>query len=159
MTQPTIHLLCGLPGTGKTTFACKLERERKAARFTHDEWMHRLYGNNPPREQFETYHARVSELIWIYAERLIGLGIDVILDFGFWKKKSRQAAVARAKALGAKPILYKFSCSTETAAKRVAHRNKNDPQDSLQIDEHAITLFQGMFEPIGEDEKCVEVKT
>lgn len=155
--MPTLHLLCGLPGTGKTTFARQLERTHRAVRFTHDEWMHRLYGSNPPAEMFATYHERISELIWSYAERLLDLGVDVVLDFGFWKKKDRQAAVARAKALGAKPILYKFACPLETASKRIAKRNKTDPSDSLQIDEHALNLFASRFEPIEANEECVEV--
>jgi predicted kinase len=157
MTQTTLHLLCGLPGTGKTTFARKLEGERKAVRFTHDEWMHRLYGDNLPADQFQVYHERVSTLIWDYTERLIAFGVDVILDFGFWKKKARQEAVDRAKILGVTPILYKFTCPQAEANRRVLERNKTLPKDSLVIDEHALKVFARMFEPIEDHEECVEV--
>lgn len=42
--KPIAHLICGFIGSGKTTFARKLEKETGAARFTKDEWMVRLFG-------------------------------------------------------------------------------------------------------------------
>ena len=46
----TLFLMCGLPGSGKTTLAKRIERERGALRLTHDEWIARLYGTKltPP---------------------------------------------------------------------------------------------------------------
>lgn len=41
--HPTVHLLCGLPGAGKTTLARRLEAGLPAIRFSLDEWMLRLY--------------------------------------------------------------------------------------------------------------------
>ena len=63
----TVHLLCGRPGSGKTTFARELEKTHKAVRYTYDEWMVQLYGRSP--EQFETLFNRVSNLIWRIAIR------------------------------------------------------------------------------------------
>jgi len=40
---PRVHLLCGLPGAGKTAYAYSLEAELPAVRFSLDEWMLRLY--------------------------------------------------------------------------------------------------------------------
>ena len=44
MTQPTLFLTVGLPGTGKTTEARRMEVEKKALRLTKDEWVSALYG-------------------------------------------------------------------------------------------------------------------
>jgi predicted kinase len=41
----TIILLCGLPGSGKTTLAQNLERERPALRLSEDDWMVQLFGS------------------------------------------------------------------------------------------------------------------
>jgi predicted kinase len=35
--------MCGLPGSGKTTLAKRLERERRALRFTPDDWIEALH--------------------------------------------------------------------------------------------------------------------
>ncbi|WP_204019260.1 AAA family ATPase, partial [Micromonospora sediminimaris] len=47
--QPTLFLTVGLPCTGKTTAARRIEVEQKALRLTKDEWVKALYGHeNPP---------------------------------------------------------------------------------------------------------------
>jgi hypothetical protein len=44
----TAHLLFGFLGSGKTTLAKELEERHRAMRFTPDEWMARLFGEDPP---------------------------------------------------------------------------------------------------------------
>src|SRR5215213_9045351 len=52
MRQPTLFLTVGLPCTGKTTAARRIEAEPKALRLTKDEWVKALYGHeNPPSAQ------------------------------------------------------------------------------------------------------------
>src|SRR2546421_108333 len=51
----TVHLIHGFLGSGKTTFARQLEESLPAIRFTHDEWMSRIYGEDPPVERFAEY--------------------------------------------------------------------------------------------------------
>ena len=52
MGRPTLFLTVGLPCTGKTTAARRIEIERNALRLTKDEWVKALYGNeNPPSAQ------------------------------------------------------------------------------------------------------------
>ena len=50
--MPTVHMIHGYLGAGKTTLALKMEQELPAIRFTHDEWMTRMYGDDPPVDQF-----------------------------------------------------------------------------------------------------------
>ena len=44
MKQPILFLTVGLPSTGKTTAARRMEVERNAPRLTKDEWVKALYG-------------------------------------------------------------------------------------------------------------------
>lgn len=37
--MPTVHMIHGFVGVGKTTFAKKLQQEVNAVRFSPDEWM------------------------------------------------------------------------------------------------------------------------
>jgi DNA polymerase III delta prime subunit len=65
--MPTAHLVHGFPGVGKTTFAKQLERRLLAVRFSHDEWMVRFFGIDPPADLFPVQSRRVTDqirLLW-----------------------------------------------------------------------------------------------
>ncbi len=155
--QPKVHLLHGFVGVGKTTFARRLEQEFNAVRFTHDEWIHRLFGPNPRVGKFDAIFARVDDLIWRHATRLIELDVDVIIDHGFWSRASRDQARERATELGAEAVLYRVSCPEDEVRQRVALRSKNVPNDSVWINKSAFASFRERFEPLQEDEECVEI--
>lgn len=155
----TLHLIHGFVGAGKTTFAKKLESEIAAIRFTHDEWMVKLYGHNPPEAKYAQYYQKVSELIWDLTIKLLYLDCDVILDFGFWTRASRDEARAEARKTNSIVKLYFISCSEKAVLHRVATRNRNLPQESLYIDLQALASFRLRFESLKEDEPFILVQT
>ena len=157
--MPTIHLMHGFVGSGKTSYAKRLERELGAFRFTHDEWMVKLYGVDPPQEKFAEYWKRVEELIWEVAARALSLGNDVILDFGFWTRASRDDARQRAKDLGADVKIYSFSCPEELMRARVQQRTAELPEGNLWINDAAFEEFKSRFQPLQDDEEHVVVAT
>jgi predicted kinase len=156
--KPTIHLLCGRIGSGKTTFAKKLEREIAAIRLSHDEWMVRLYGPNPPEANFGEYFVRVENLIWETAASLVRTGNDVILDGGFWTRESRDVARERALEAGANAKFYRILCPRRLALERTLERSKDPPADSLWIDRAAYEKLDALFEPMQDDEEFVIIK-
>jgi predicted kinase len=105
--MPTAHLIHGYLGAGKTTFARQLERNIPAIRFSHDEWMVRLYGNDPPIDQFADFHQRIHEQVEEIWLRCLELGFDVVLDFGFWSRQERDETRAKISAIGAQAHLYR----------------------------------------------------
>jgi len=156
---PTLHLLCGFVGADKTTFARRLEREIPAVRFSPDEWIVRLYGHNPPAETFRDDYWRVVGLTWQQAERLLALGLEVILDFGFWSRASRDEARARAASLGVAYKLYFVHCPEDVMRRRIKERSAEPADAVLWIDEAAFELFKTRFEPLAEDEEHVRIET
>ena len=153
----TLHLLFGPVGSGKTTFARKLERETHAVRFTHDEWMVHLYGANPPAAGFQDAAARVWDLIWMHAERVLQVGADVILDGGFWSRASRDAARRRTAAMGASCRLYAIECPRPVARQRVGERTARLPAGALVISDTTFDALNARVEPLGPDEVHVRV--
>lgn len=103
--KPTLTLMVGLPGAGKTTRAKELERETGAIRFTPDEWHLFLFGDDfhDPREHalHDQRHDRVEQLMWGLGKRLLAQGVSVILDYGFWAREQREEKFREARALGA----------------------------------------------------------
>ena len=152
----TVHLLCGRPGSGKTTFARELEEMHKAVRYTYDEWMIQLYGRSP--EQFEALFNRVSSLIWRIATRNLALGTDVIFDKGFWRKRDRENVKQAAAAIGAEAKLYFLDAPIDVLRKRILTRSKSD-EDALWINDQAFTEFINRFEPPNDDEDFILIRT
>ena len=157
--MPTAHLIHGFVGNGKTTYAIKLEKALPALRFSIDEWIAALYGQNPPREKFEEYHHRTANLIWSMATRALTLGQDIVLDFGFWSRASREDARKNVEKLGAEVVFYRVTCADEVMRTRVSHRTAQMPKGALQIDENALREFSERFEPMGADEPHRIVRT
>lgn len=155
----TLHLLHGFICSGKTTVAKKLELEKNAIRFTHDEWMCKLYGVNPPAEMFDVYFTRIENLIWQYCHDLIKLSVDVIIDFGFWSKLSRIEASQRAKAMGANAIWYKITCSDSTMFDRLLKRKSNIDEGILHISCESYEKLKIKFEPMQSDEDAILINT
>ena len=86
-TRPTLFLMVGLPGTGKTTEARRLEADEHALRLTKDEWVKALYGQSNPPAATDVIEGRLVEV----ALRALTLGVHVVLDFGLWSRDERSA--------------------------------------------------------------------
>ena len=153
--MPTAHLICGYIGSGKTTFALQLEADTGATRFTHDEWMVKRYGVNPPADRFRQYYEDVSTDIWEEALASLARGQDIILDFGFWKRADRDEARVRLSAYDVR--LYVVACDLETAWLRVQERNNKLGSEHLLIERNTFETLLQQVDPIGQDEEVILV--
>ena len=93
----TLYLMVGLPGTGKTTAAKRIEVEQQALRLTKDEWMKALYGADNPEAASDVIEGRLVDI----GLRALELGVDVVIDFGLWGRDERSALRQAAADLGA----------------------------------------------------------
>jgi predicted kinase len=142
-----VHLLCGLPGCGKTTYARRLASDGKAVVLGHDERMLARHGSNPPAADFARLAAEISEEVWREAAAHLAAGRDVILDWGFWTRAQRVEARARAVALGAACRLHWVQCPDDVARARTLRRSEERAGQVLAINAEAWDLFQRRFEP------------
>jgi predicted kinase len=78
---PTVHLLCGLNASGKTTLAKNLAAALPAVRFSLDEWMLGLFDLRYDEPEYAKARDRCSEIIWQTAVQVLDLGCDVVLDW------------------------------------------------------------------------------
>ena len=154
----TAHLIHGFLGAGKTTFARRLEYDLPALRFTHDEWMVRLYGHDPRAEEFPILYLRVSEQIDQLWPRCLELGVDVVLDLGFWSRRQRDGTRVTVSALRASTKLYRLTCAEEKAWQRIEHRNR-DLKENLFISRNTFEALKSRFEPLNDDEERIDVLT
>lgn len=144
--MPTMHLMTGFIGFGKTTIAKELEKKLGAIRLTHDDIMFSRYGRNP--DDFQTKYKIVDDFIRAEAAKYIAQGRDVILDYGFWTHKRRERYYRWAKTLTNDVIFHCVFCDLDVAKSRVLERTKND-ENSLMIDENIFNTYLAQYEPWG----------
>jgi predicted kinase len=150
----TLHLMVGLPGSGKTTLARRLEAEYSALRLTVDEWHIRLFGSDVSDDSDEAdfarhnaRHAAIEALLWETAARVLVLGVDVILDFGFWTRSERDELRAKAHDLGAGFRIHFTDISEELLLERIKARNAELPAGTFHIPEVKLKEWMLLFEP------------
>jgi len=137
---PLLHLICGLPGAGKTTLANKIAQETGAIRFCPDDWIKNIW-----KEKAETdgnsYRENVEQLQWELAKNLLGNNIDVIIEWGTWGQSEREKLRDEARAIGAKVKFYYLDVPREVLRVRMLERNKIKDSNEFYIPENEIETF------------------
>ena len=100
----TIYLVVGLPGAGKTTRAKELEAGESALRLTPDDWLMAIFHGDDPtgwrsKDRVDQRDRIEGKLVEV-GMRAAQLGLNVVLDFGFWGKDERSALRSIAGTLG-----------------------------------------------------------
>ena len=148
----TLHLMVGLPCSGKTTLAQKLEREQSALRLTTDEWHVRLFGQDVEEPEHDARHSLIEAMLWDIARRALELETNVILDFGFWAQEEREDYRSRAKRLGASSEVHFLDVSADELMRRLAVRNSRPSQTSFSIPEAMMEPWIALFQRPTPDE-------
>ncbi len=155
----TLHLIVGLPCSGKTTLARQLETRYSALRLTTDEWHVRLfgqdYGENMTQSEEAAHNSRhesVESIMWDVAARVLVLGVDVILDFGCWVRSQRDEFRSRAKQLGVDFRIHFSDASEEELFERLKARNKMQREGTFFIPEAKLKEWMQIFEPPSSEE-------
>jgi len=124
----TLYLTCGLPGSGKTTLAKRLERQVPAIRLTADEWLHELYPDiSTPEAETGPFRARVERIQWPIAMHALLLGCNVVLDWGLWSREERDHYRVAAREAGAQVVLCLLEASIDELCTRLSQRNADRP--------------------------------
>lgn len=116
-------IVSGLPGSGKTTAARKLQTERSGVRFCPDEWMAALDANLWNSE----LRARIEALQWTVALDVLRSGGTAIIEWGTWARDEREQLRAGATAVGARTELLHLDVPVDTLWARIQERAAEDP--------------------------------
>jgi predicted kinase len=107
-------IVCGLPGSGKTTRAKALEAKLRAVRFCPDDWMESLSIDIYNEEA----RGKVEALQWKLAQELLALGLIVIIEWGTWGRSERDALRLQARELGAAVELHYLFCTAQCLVRK-----------------------------------------
>jgi predicted kinase len=137
-TGPRLILLCGLPGSGKTTRAKVLEATLHAVRCCPDEWLEALSLDLYDEER----RGKIEALQWKLAQQLLALGLTIIIEWGTWARSERDSLRLGARALGAAVELHYLSAPADVLFERIQRRGKENPPVQRDAVSRWIEIFQ-----------------
>ncbi|MBO5462965.1 MAG: ATP-binding protein [Clostridia bacterium] len=149
-----VYLICGKICSGKSTYAEQLRVKNNAVLLSTDEITLALFGQHCG-DKHDDYVERTQNYLFYKSLELIEVGINVILDWGFWMKEERDYA---REFYNSRNIEYEFhyiDISDEIWKARLKKRNNAilaKETNAYYIDDNLAEKFASIFEVPDEDE-------
>lgn len=153
--KPTLYLLIGYPGSGKTTVSKLIEEHTGAVHLWADHIRNEMFPNpTHSKEESLQLYAHINKV----AQQTLHEGISVIFDTNFNYLKDRQYMRQIATREGAQTVTIWITTPKEVAKKRAV----NIDPDSLHrvfgsMPEEAFEGISSKLEPPTEDEKVIKI--
>ncbi|MET3728121.1 putative kinase [Fictibacillus halophilus] len=155
---PLVVMMCGVAGSGKTTFSQQLEKNG-FVRLSIDEeiWAtNGRWGIDFPMERFEEYRKEAEDKLRKRLIQLIHEKQQVVVDFSFWDRARRNEYKKLIENSGGKWKLIYLKVHTDELRKRLKLRNKRFDANSFPISDELLNSYLNGFEvPSGEGEIVV----
>lgn len=157
--KPVVYLLCGLGGSGKSTYAQKLA-ESGLQKLSLDEYVYNLYGRAivdlPEHIYLQYYRTAKIELDKKFVS-VIKKKQSVVLDYGFWQRNSRDYYKQLIEEHGGAWKLIYLKASPEILMQRLKERNKRTDANAFPVTEEMLRNFIERFEePNNENEEIIQ---
>jgi predicted kinase len=156
---PLVVMMCGVAGSGKTTFSQILERSG-FVRLSIDEeiWAtNGRWGIDFPMEKFEEYRKEAEVKLRNRLIKLIHDKQQVVIDFSFWDRGRRNRYKELIEDSGGKWILVYLKVQEHDLRERLKVRNQRFDANSFPISEELLTSYLKGFEiPQGEGEIMID---
>jgi predicted kinase len=148
MASTRLVLICGLPASGKSTLARRLEATIPAVRLDKDEWTTAL-GADPWDDAFRL---RIEHRLWVLTQELLARGLSVILPWGHWARAERDEKRLRARALGVPVELRHLQAPLEELIERAERRTASGEWKAAPMTRAHFEGWAVVFEPPDEEE-------
>jgi predicted kinase len=121
---PTLYLICGLPGAGKTTRSLYIVESTGAVHLSPDEW---IAGLGISLVDYE-FRAKLQNCMLEHAARLLRAGLSIVVEFGSWHREERERIRKVAVEQGATTELHFLDAPVEELVRRVRERGGPDDE-------------------------------
>ena len=146
--MPKVIMTCGKICSGKSTYAGKLRKEGRAVVLSIDEIILALHGQDAG-DKLDDDVKKTKAYLYQKSLEIIGSGIDVILDWGFWTKAERDYARSFYGSEGIANEIHYIDIDDDEWRRRIEKRNRdtaNKRGDAYYIDEGLLAKFESKFE-------------
>lgn len=154
-------LICGKLCSGKTTYCNRLISEHGGVLLSCDEMTLQLFDGDLG-EKHDDMVERIKRYLLKKAAEIAANGVDVLLDWGFWRKSDRKAAREFFSSHGIESELHYLEVPDELWHSRIEKRNqavKRGEVSAYFVDEGLMKKFEGMFEAPEPSETDILVKS
>ena len=155
--MPTLHIIEGPVGAGKTTYANQLGRELRTPPLVLDNWMINLFQADRPEADLWTWYAerkaRCFSQIMVLARNALDLGNDAIVELGLLKAKDRLDLYVSLENEGRDFLVHVLQAPRAERRRRVFQRNLDQGETfAMHVSDEVFEMASDMWEPIGKTE-------
>jgi predicted kinase len=152
----TLHLISGLPCSGKTTYSRRLAEATGAVLFSLDRWLITCFGRYSIAEVGHDEHVRrvrsCRELILENSLEFTKRGSDAILDDGFFLRADRTQVATTAAAAGTSVKIHHLDAPLPELETRLTARNQSLPTYNFFIRSDTLAQFLDLYETPTDEE-------
>ncbi len=134
LNKPTLFLLYGFPGSGKSYFSRQFSNDIKAAHVQSDRIRNELF-TDPRYDRQE--NQIVNQLMIYMTDEFLGAGVSVLLDVNAARYAQRRKLQELASKADAQTVVIWFQIDIDSAFSRVEKRDRRHADDryALEYDE------------------------
>lgn len=143
-----VIMTCGKICSGKSTYCEKLRVNNNAVILSVDEITLVLFGQNVG-EKHDEYVEKLEKYLFEKSLDIISVGVNVILDWGFWTKAERDYAREFYSSRNVRHEFHYIDISEETWHMRLDKRNKEilaGEVEAYYVDDNLKDKVESIFE-------------
>ncbi len=148
-----LFLICGFLGAGKTTVSKQLTQQYDAEYMNVDSHVTQLFTRDEYENNWEACFTVAEHDLWQKIRLCAQSDTNVVFDVGFWTRKSRDVARARARQIGMTPIVYYVYAPDKVLKERIAQRSGKIAENNIKN----FDTIKPMFEEPQSDEEFVRI--
>lgn len=157
MNMPSIHLIEGPVGAGKSTYALQLSKQRAVPWLNVDEWMTTLFSaDRPELGRVDWYLERKDRClvqIWKVAQSILDSGSSVILELGLIRRADRLNFFEQLEGTDYSLCLHVIEASESIRRERVKYRNLSKGETyAMEVPDEFFTMANNLWEPVDDNE-------
>lgn len=151
--MPTLHIIEGPVGAGKTTYAIKLGRKIGCPPLVLDSWMANLFQADRPETDLWSWYAErkarcIAQIVKL-ARSALDHGSDAIVELGLIRVEDRLKLYADLEADGRTYLVHVLEAPRDERKRRILKRNADQGETfAMHVSDEVFEMASDLWEPV-----------